>query len=78
MRNKLLSLVILVMLLASAACAPKATATPAATEAPAAAVATEAPTEAPAPVELTVMAAASLTESFRDRNLQFRRITGFG
>lgn len=68
MRTKLISLLILIMLLASA-CSPQATVAP--TEAPAV-VTTEAPTaeptEAPTPepVTLTVLAAASLTESFTE------------
>jgi molybdate transport system substrate-binding protein len=69
-RSKLLSFLLLIVMLASAACTPQATPTAAPTAAPATQtpVATEAPaTEAPAePVTLTVLAAASLTASFTE------------
>lgn len=65
MRNKLLSIVLLGMLLVTAACTAQATPTAApATEVPAA---TEVvPTATTEPVTLTVMAAASLTEPFQE------------
>jgi molybdate transport system substrate-binding protein len=70
MRNKILATLLLAML-ALSACAPKATATPV--------VNTPAPTEAPTalptataePVTLTVLAAASLTESFTEIGAAF-------
>ena len=68
MRAKILSLLILVMLLASAACTPQATVAPTAAPTEAPVVAT---TEAPAPVTLTVLAAASLTESFTELGASF-------
>ncbi len=85
MRSKALSLLLLIVLLTSAACTPQAVPTVAAT-APAAAVATEAPAakapaaQAPVPVTatpaagektLTVLAAASLTESFNEIGAMF-------
>lgn len=60
MRNKALSFLMLLALLMSAACAPLATSTPA----------TE-PTAAPQPRALTVLAAASLTESFTELGALF-------
>lgn len=60
MRNKALSFLMLLALLMSAACAPQATSTPA----------TE-PTAAPQPRTLTVLAAASLTESFTELGALF-------
>ncbi len=60
MRNKALSFLMLLALLMSAACAPQATSTPA----------TE-PTAAPQPRALTVLAAASLTESFTELGALF-------
>lgn len=68
MRNKMLSLLILVLLLAGAACTPQA-ATVVPTEAPSV-VATEAPTVVE-PVTITVLAAASLTESFTEMGALF-------
>lgn len=64
MRNKLLSIVFLLALLATAACTPQVTPTAAPTEA-----VTAAPTAEP--VTLTVMAAASLTESFTEIGAMF-------
>lgn len=73
MRNKVLSLLILLVMLANAACAPQAApaaaaipelapeTAPTVTEAPAAE-----PTAAPEPRTLTVLAAASLTEAFTE------------
>lgn len=68
MRSKVLSICLLFVLLASTACATQAAATPAPTEVP--------PTEVPTsvPVEkrtLTVLAAASLTESFTELGALF-------
>lgn len=61
MRNKVLSILLLAMLLFTAACTAQAT--------PTAAPATEAPTTEP--VTLTVMAAASLTEPFQEIGAAF-------
>ena len=81
MRSKYLSLLLLIVLLASAACTPKAT--PAVPTAAAAAPATQAPSpptvlptqapsQAPASAKtLTVLAAASLTESFTELGTMF-------
>ncbi|MEN6528636.1 MAG: molybdate ABC transporter substrate-binding protein [Anaerolineaceae bacterium] len=78
MRSKALSLLILIVMLSIAACAPQATAAPTATNVPVAATATTAPTptEVPAtatvkPTTLTVLAAASLTESFTELGTLF-------
>jgi molybdate transport system substrate-binding protein len=71
MRSKVLSFCLLLVLLASAACSaqPAATAAP---EVPATEVPTEAPTAVPVePRTLTVMAAASLTESFTELGTMF-------
>jgi len=67
MRTKVLSLLLLVVMLASAACSPQATpvaptTAPIATSAPTAVP----PTQTPEPKTLTVFAAASLTESFTE------------
>ncbi len=70
MRNKILATLLLAML-ALSACAPKATATPVVNTP----VPTEAPTALPTataePVTLTVLAAASLTESFTEIGAAF-------
>ena len=85
MRSKFLSLLLLIVMLASAACTPAAT-TVAPTAAPATATQAPAPTQAPsatavpatvaptptqAPTTLTVLAAASLTESFTELGTLF-------
>lgn len=71
MRSKLLSRLLLIVLLASAACTPQAT--PAPPTAAAAAPATQAPTHAPSSAKtLTVLAAASLTESFTELGTMFK------
>lgn len=64
MRNKVLSLLILFVMLASAACTPQAAPEMAltVTEAPS----VDEPTSAPEPRTLTVLAAASLTEAFSE------------
>lgn len=69
MSTKVLSLLLLSVLLASAACAPQAAPTaPTAAQAPA----TQAPTQVPASSKtLTVLAAASLTESFTELGTMF-------
>jgi molybdate transport system substrate-binding protein len=74
-RSKLLSFLLLIIVLASAACTPQATPTAIPTTAPVeqtpaptAVPASEAPTE---PVTLTVLAAASLTESFTELGKTF-------
>jgi molybdate transport system substrate-binding protein len=66
MRSKLMSLLLLMVLL-TGACAPQATPTP--TEAPTATVVP--PTDTPTPVTLTVLAAASLTDSFNEMGKLF-------
>jgi molybdate transport system substrate-binding protein len=70
LRSKVLAFLLLIVMLANAACTPQATptATPTAVPATQIPVATEAPvTEVPAePVTLTVLAAASLTASFTE------------
>jgi molybdate transport system substrate-binding protein len=87
MRALFLSLLLMIVLLASAACTPQATLVPAAPTAAAAAPATQvppatlapsaapptlAPTQAPASSQtLTVLAAASLTESFSELGTMF-------
>jgi molybdate transport system substrate-binding protein len=83
MRSKFLSLLLLIVILTSAACTPQAPLAAAPVVAPTTALATEAsaptaipPTAAPtqAPVEnktLTVLAAASLTESFTEMGKMF-------
>ncbi|NMB91209.1 MAG: molybdate ABC transporter substrate-binding protein [Chloroflexi bacterium] len=80
MRSKFMSFLMLVVLLASAACSPQVTpaaptAAPAsaeATQAPEATVAPAEPTQAPVePRTLTVLAAASLTESFTELGHMF-------
>ena len=69
MSTKVLSLLLLSVLLASAACAPQAAPiAPTAAQAPA----TQAPTQVPASSKtLTVLAAASLTESFTELGTMF-------
>jgi molybdenum ABC transporter molybdate-binding protein len=74
MRSKVLSFLLLIVMLASAACTPQATPTAVPTTAPA----TEAPaptavppTATPEPKTLTVLAAASLTESFTELGKAF-------
>lgn len=69
-RSKILSFLLLIVMLTGAACTPQATPTAAPTAVPA----TEAPTATEAPVEpvtLTVLAAASLTESFTELGKTF-------
>jgi molybdate transport system substrate-binding protein len=79
LRSKVLSILFAAVLLVSAACSPQAT--PTATQAPAAptsAPATEVPTVAPSatpePQTLTVLAAASLTESFTEIGMAFEAL----
>ena len=70
MRTKIFSLLVLIIILASAACAPQASVAP--TAAPTAApVETEVVTQTAEPVSLTVLAAASLTESFTEMGSVF-------
>jgi molybdenum ABC transporter molybdate-binding protein len=81
MRSKILSILMLIILVATAACAPRVTAVPTAeptlppaTQAPVptAVPATVAPTAAPTQVKtLTVLAASSLTESFTELGTLF-------
>jgi molybdenum ABC transporter molybdate-binding protein len=74
MRNKVLSLLLLIVMLASAACASQATPAPALTSAPAATAVPPTPvppTATPEPRTLTVLAAASLTESFTELGKTF-------
>jgi len=75
MRSKVLSLLLLIVMLASAACAPQAEpAIPAAAAAPVAAMLPATvvpPTAVPEPRTLTVLAAASLTESFGELGTMF-------
>ncbi len=69
MRSKFLSVLMLIVLLASAACTPAA---PATTQAPTALPPTVTPAQAPASARtLTVLAAASLTESFTELGSMF-------
>jgi molybdenum ABC transporter molybdate-binding protein len=74
MHSKVLSFLLLIVMLASAACTPQATSTAAPTTAPATqapAPTAVPPTATPEPKTLTVLAAASLTESFTELGKTF-------